>query len=147
MWEAATRTICGVRRWSEREYRAIISSWKADEAIRRCLFVVEAESGVLGFAVGSVFVAETRGEIESVVVAASAQRRGVGRALCAAVADWCREQGAGRVELEVRAGSVGAIALYVGLGFVVSGRRLAYYAVPKDDAVLMVLEPGEGGRG
>ena len=47
-------------------------------------------------------------------VEAAARRSGVGKALCEAVAEWCREQGASGLELEVRAGSEGAIALYRG---------------------------------
>jgi ribosomal-protein-alanine N-acetyltransferase len=39
--------------------------------------------------------------------------------------------------LEVRAGSLGAIALYRQLGFSEVGRRPAYYRNPEDDAVLM----------
>jgi ribosomal-protein-alanine N-acetyltransferase len=60
--------------------------------------------------------------------------------LCAAVITWSRGQGAVAVELEVRVGSGGAIALYVGLGFVVVGRRGGYYRGPVEDAVLMRLE-------
>jgi ribosomal-protein-alanine N-acetyltransferase len=56
------------------------------------------------------------------------------------VIDWCRAQGAEAVELEVRASSAGAIALYAGLGFVGVGRRPKYYSGPEDDAVLMRLE-------
>jgi ribosomal-protein-alanine N-acetyltransferase len=59
--------------------------------------------------------------------------------LCLAVADWCRDRGARALELEVRAGSVGAIALYDGLGFVVAGRRAGYYREPAEDALLMRL--------
>ena len=47
------------------------------------------------------------------------------------------------MELEVRAGSVGAIALYEGLGFVVVGRRRGYYREPVEDALLMRLELGD----
>jgi ribosomal-protein-alanine N-acetyltransferase len=54
--------------------------------------------------------------------------------------EWCREQGAGVVELEVRAGSVGAIGLYEGLGFVATGRRRGYYKEPVEDALLMQME-------
>jgi len=46
------------------------------------------------------------------------------------------------VELEVRAGSLGARRLYEGLGFVEVGRRVRYYDEPVDDAVLMRLELG-----
>ena len=64
----------------------------------------------------------------------------MGRALCAAVVDWCRGRGAAALELEVRAGSEGAIALYSGLGFVVGGRRVGYYRELVEDAVLMRLD-------
>ncbi len=79
----------------------------------------------MGFAVGKVIGVGCGefGELESVAVEAAARRGGVGRALCGAVVEWCRERGAAVVELEVRAGSGGAIALYEGLGFVVAGRR------------------------
>jgi ribosomal-protein-alanine N-acetyltransferase len=60
--------------------------------------------------------------------------------LCAAVVDWCGELGAAALELEVRAGSVGAIALYTGLGFVGIGRRAGYYREPVEDALLMRLD-------
>jgi ribosomal-protein-alanine N-acetyltransferase len=44
------------------------------------------------------------------------------------------------LELEVRAGRAGAIALYTGLGFVIVGRRRRYYREPVDDALLMRLD-------
>ncbi len=107
-------------------------------------FVAEADGELLGFAVGKVILstAEGVGEIESVAVGGAARRRGVGRALCETLVGWCREQGVGVIELEVRAGSDGAIALYEGLGFVVVGRRGGYYRDPDEDAVLMQLRLG-----
>jgi ribosomal-protein-alanine N-acetyltransferase len=83
---------------------------------------------------------ERLAELESVAVAVTARRVGIGKELCLAVADWCRERGAMALELEVRAGSVGAIALYDGLGFVVAGRRTGYYREPMEDALLMRLD-------
>ena len=82
----------------------------------------------------------------------------MGRALCGAVVEWCRGEGAAELELEVRAGSAGAIALYTGLGFVTMGRRAAYYrgirglagsdlagyGAPAEDALLMRLELAKG---
>jgi ribosomal-protein-alanine N-acetyltransferase len=117
----------------------------ADEVtggVRRCFFVAEAEGLLLGFAVGKVIGLNVEGvaELESVAVEAAARRRGVGRALCAAVAEWCGERGAAALELEVRAGSAGAIALYGGLGFLVAGRRVGYYLEPAEDALLMRLD-------
>ena len=104
--------------------------------------VVEFVGRVLGFAVGKVVGAgaDAVGELESVAVMGSARRMGAGRALCGAVVEWCREQGAVAVELEVRVGSGGAIALYKGLGFAAVGVRRAYYRDPADDALLMRLE-------
>jgi ribosomal-protein-alanine N-acetyltransferase len=106
------------------------------------LFVAEAEERLVGFAVGKVIGArrDCVAELESVVVDVGARRGGVGRALCGAVVEWCRGQGAAAVELEVRAGSAGAVALYGGLGFVADGRRGAYYSRPVEDALLMRLE-------
>ena len=107
--------------WAESEYVAMLVP--ASGAVRRCLFVAESERGVIGFAVGKVIIvsSETSSELENVAVAASARREGVGRALCEAVIGWCRTQGAATIELEVRAASAGAIALYSGLGFVIEG--------------------------
>jgi ribosomal-protein-alanine N-acetyltransferase len=115
--------------------------------VRRCFVVAEIGEKLLGFAVGKVILSaagDGTGELESVAVDETARRRGVGRSLCEAVVDWSRGQGAAEIELEVRAGSAGAIALYAGLGFVVVGRRGGYYRDPDEDAVLMQLKLAEG---
>jgi [ribosomal protein S18]-alanine N-acetyltransferase len=122
--------------WSEAEYRAALDG---GAAVRRCLMVAEVEGRLAGFAVGKV-VAASVGELESVAVVGEARRLGVGRALCLAVMEWCRAQGVGAMELEVRAGSAGAIGLYEGLGFVAVGRRRGYYREPVEDALLMQME-------
>ena len=139
---ALERGIAEAPHLAEAEYAAMVDPDKAGGAVRRCFFVAEAEGRLLGFAVGKVIGSngEGVGELESVAVRASARRGGVGRALCAAVADWCRGQGVRALELEVRAGSAGAIALYSGVGFVVAGRRAGYYREPVEDAVLMRLD-------
>jgi [ribosomal protein S18]-alanine N-acetyltransferase len=129
--------------WAEAEYVAIVQArGETEGVVRRCLFVAEADGKLLGFAVGKVILsaADGLGELESVAVGGTARRRGVGRTLCEAVLGWCREQGVGEIELEVRAGSDGAVALYAGLGFVVVGRRAGYYRDPDEDAMLMQLK-------
>jgi len=131
--------------WLEAEYAAITNSGKnLPFAVRRCLFVAEAEGRLLGFAVGKVLVSEAvvLAELESVAVSVSARRQGVGRELCEAVISWCRELRAAEMELEVRAGSAGAIALYVKLGFFPVGKRAGYYRDPPEDALLMQLKLG-----
>jgi ribosomal-protein-alanine N-acetyltransferase len=133
------RAIAEAPHWAEAEYAAMLVP--ASGAVRRCLFVAEGESELVGFAVGKVIVigSESSSELESVAVSSDARRAGVGRKLCSAVIDWCRAQGAAEIQLEVRAASSGAIALYSGLGFIVEGRRPGYYQAPLDDAVLMRL--------
>lgn len=123
--------------WAEAEYAAVVGGGGVDY-LRRCLFVADANGMVVGFAVAKIAVGVA--ELESVAVDAQARRGGVGRALCGAVVEWSRAQGAAAVELEVRAASEGAIALYQKLGFVTVGRRPGYYSGPLDDAVLMRLD-------
>lgn len=130
---ALERSVREAPHWAEAEYKATLSGQQ--EGIRRCLFVARGEEGLLGFAVGSLVVAEA--ELESVAVRQEARRRGLGRLLCEAVIGWARGEGAERMNLEVRASSTGAQRLYEGLGFVVVGRRPAYYAEPVEDALLM----------
>lgn len=117
--------------WGDEKYAEMVGGI----GVRRCLLVAELAGRVVGFAVGKVVVG--LGELESVAVRADARRSGVGRMLCEAVVEWCRTEGSLVVELEVRAASAGAIALYNGLGFVEVGRRWSYYRDPEDDAVLM----------
>jgi ribosomal-protein-alanine N-acetyltransferase len=140
---ALERGVTEAPHWAELEYAAAIQLRQG--GLRRCLFVAEAGTKLIGFAVGKVVGVGERcfAELESVAVDAKARRGGIGRGLCEAVAVWSRGQGANSLELEVRATSVGAIALYQGLGFVVEGRRGGYYEAPVDDALLMRLELAE----
>jgi [ribosomal protein S18]-alanine N-acetyltransferase len=154
----------GAPHWPSAAYTAILEPPKpSDSPVSgplRCLFVAETvlpttdldaatlPIPIAGFAVGLVLPspalpspamppADTIAELESVAVAVSVRRRGVGRALCAAVLDWCREHGATSIILEVRAHSAPAIALYTQLGFLHAGRRPRYYRDPDDDALIL----------
>lgn len=145
---ALERRVADAPHWSRQDYAAIFG---ADDGgaggVLRRLFVVGPMDSLTGFSVGSILGVHGAagapvlrwGELESVAVADTARRKGIGRALCVAVLDWCREEGAVRVELEVRAGSGGAQVLYRQLGFREAGRRRGYYSDPGDDAVLMCL--------
>jgi len=140
---AMERRVPEAPHWVEGEYAAIVDTdGDADGTIKRCLVVAVAEGRLLGFAVGKVvsFGADGVAELESVAVDLTARRSGVARALCEAVVDWCRPRGVEAMELEVRTGSAGAIALYTGLGFVAVGRREEYYRGPTEDALLMRLD-------
>ena len=140
---ALERAADGAPHWPQATYEAILGEQLA--AGQRCLIVAETDAALAGFAVGLMhrIPATDRedrvAELESVVVAPSARRSGIGRALCCAVLDWCRSNRATEVVLEVRAGSAGAIALYAGLGFTQAGRRPRYYRDPDEDALIMRL--------
>jgi [ribosomal protein S18]-alanine N-acetyltransferase len=141
------RAIPEAPHWAAVQYGAIVNADEdAGGAVRRCLFVAETQGWLLGFSVGKIIDSgvEKVAELESLAVKATERRTGVGRALCAAVVDWCRGQQVRVLELEVRAGSIGAIALYTGLGFAVAGRRRGYYENPAEDAVMMRLELVKG---
>lgn len=135
---ALEREIAEAPHWSEPDYAAILSG----EGLQRSLFVAELDGELAGFAVGKVINAgyEALAELESVAVRSDMRRRGVGQALCEAVGEWCRAQGAAALELEVRAANAGAVALYRRLGFEPVGRRRGYYLEPVDDALLMRLK-------
>ena len=120
--------------WPPATYAAILETQKS-----RCLFIAEIASEIAGFAVGQRNTTESAAELETVAVATSARRTGIGRALCTAVINWSREQGATSILLEVRTNSAAAIALYTKLGFVPEGRRTHYYRDPEDDALIMRL--------
>jgi ribosomal-protein-alanine N-acetyltransferase len=123
--------------WPLAAYQTILDS----QMPQRCLIVAESNAALVGFAVGLVHPdPERAAELESVVVASSARRAGIGHILCSAIIDWCRAGGAIEISLEVRASSEAAIALYSALGFTEAGRRPRYYHDPDDDALLMRLK-------
>jgi ribosomal-protein-alanine N-acetyltransferase len=121
-------------RWSHAVWRGALAE---DEGAvpERASFVVENVDEILGFAVASC--AGAVAELENIAVREAARCRGIGRALCREAIDWSRSRGARVIELEVRASSAGALALYRSLGFMEQGRRLGYYRDPTEDAVLM----------
>ncbi|PRQ00496.1 GNAT family N-acetyltransferase [Enhygromyxa salina] len=74
----------------------------------------------LGIHVGRRYVL-----IDNFAVGPRWQRRGVGRALVDAVADWAKQRGATDLELEVWEVNAGAIRFYEEIGFEPQRRRLA----------------------
>ncbi len=121
--------------WSRPLWLSALSGEQEKEPIRAS-FVAEGNGGIFGFAV--VSRAGELAQLESVVVFESLRRKGIGKALCQQIMEWSRN-GASELELEVRASSNGALALYRSLGFVEQTRRRGYYRNPTEDAVLMVI--------
>jgi ribosomal protein S18 acetylase RimI-like enzyme len=62
-------------------------------------------------------VPSRRGHVDALVVAEGHRRRGIGRALMDAAADWARQRGAGHLVLTVWAGNSAARAFYRSLGY------------------------------
>jgi ribosomal-protein-alanine N-acetyltransferase len=121
--------------WPRRVYESVLAS----SSPRRIAFVAE-DSGtgaVVGFAVAGLVPPEA--EVETIVVAAGFQRRGVARRLFEAMADDLGRSQVREVLLEVRQSNVAAQGFYRSVGFVEEGRRPGYYADPIEDAVLMRL--------
>lgn len=122
--------------WSESQYLAI-SNADEDNPSPRLMLVAE-EAGVLeGFLVTRTLTPEW--ELENIVVAESARRRGFGRQLVNALVAAARERRADSIFLEVRESNHAARALYLGCGFTQTGHRPAYYNCPTEDAVLYSL--------
>lgn len=78
-------------------------------------------------------------KINNVAVDPAWRRRGLAERLLRSLLDRARENGCREVTLEVRAGNLGAQALYRALGFRVDGRRAGYYPSEGEDAILMSL--------
>ncbi|MBV8114180.1 MAG: GNAT family N-acetyltransferase [Silvibacterium sp.] len=120
--------------WDRSAYEQIPSPDKEMRA-SRAAWVATNGRDLLGFTVVHL-VAEVC-ELESIVVAKPAQRKGVGKSLLNAVTEWSLASGAQKLELEVRADNEPAIAFYESAGLIREGLRIGYYRDPQDDAVLM----------
>ena len=107
----------------------------------RLLLLVQAGGGELcGLLAATSLMGRT--ELEAVLVARSARRQGIGRALVVAWLSWAQGEGATEAMLEMRPSNIAALALYRCLGFAVQGRRPAYYREPPEDALLMGRQVG-----
>ena len=100
-------------------------------------WVAEAGGEIAGFLVARGAADEA--EILNLAVAPEFRRRGYGSKLAAEALREFRRQEIRRVFLEVRESNRAGIRFYGRLGFRVTGRRSAYYEVPREDALCMTL--------
>jgi ribosomal-protein-alanine acetyltransferase len=126
--------------WSRQQYEALFVTASSQRPAERFAWIVEDEGEapeVLAFLVAHRVQAEW--ELENIVVAEGARRRGVAlRLLRELVAHAREEQGSG-IFLEVRESNHGARALYRKAGFEETGLRKSYYSGPPEDAILCRL--------
>lgn len=83
------------------------------------------------------------GDIQTIAVADSGRRTGLGRILMLALIEQARSRRATQIFLEVRADNPGAQQLYLTLGFTEIAVRPHYYQPDGVDAVIMRLEVAE----
>ena len=134
---ALERGIAEAPHWGETAYREYVTATGLLLG-RKALFVATDYGRVRGFAAAAAVAGEA--ELESIAVAANAQRCGTGSQLLAEVKAWAQTQEAHRLMLEVRSSNTRAQAFYTAQGFVREGLRRRYYTAPVEDAVLMRLD-------
>lgn len=121
--------------WSPEAYRIALDPLAAP---RRLALVAERDGQLAGFAVLAVVADEA--ELESIAVAESARRQGVGRLLLLHLTKMTQAGKLARMFLEVRASNARALSFYHATGWRVCGQRKRYYVDPEEDAVLMACE-------
>lgn len=105
----------------------------------RCYLVALDGESLVGYA-GLQF-GGPEADVQTVAVLPGAQRKGVGRALLAALVERAAGAGASSLLLEVRADNEPAIALYSTAGFERISLRRRYYQPGDADAWIMRLRP------
>jgi ribosomal-protein-alanine N-acetyltransferase len=100
--------------------------------------VALAGDRLVGYAGVTAYAGEAY--IQTLGVAAAAQRRGVGTALLTALLTRAEACGARTVGLEVRTDNAAALRLYARHGFAVVGTRRGYYQPSGGDAHVMLRE-------
>jgi len=120
--------------WSIAQYQAVFSG----EGLSTVALVAE-QNVVQGFIIGRVL--DDEWEIENVVVAVAARRRGLGQRLVGEFLDVASAREAKSIFLEVRESNLAARRLYEAWAFIEAGRRKSYYREPEEDAILYKLQP------
>lgn len=118
--------------WPERSFRFELAENPASRN-----WVAETGGQVVAMLVLWLIVDEAH--IATIATHPDFRRQGIGEQLMLTALAAAHEEGATRAFLEVRAGNIGAQALYKKYGFMVDGVRPRYYKDNNEDAVLMSL--------
>lgn len=127
--------------WSEEQYLELLQS--GSEGPERLILVAESSPKSTAkeatFSIDAFLVARhvaNEWELENIVVALGAQRRGLGRELLQTLFTTAHKTDSASVFLEVRESNKAARSLYEKSGFRQMGRRSGYYVNPTEDAIL-----------
>ncbi|PSL36703.1 ribosomal-protein-alanine N-acetyltransferase [Labedella gwakjiensis] len=121
--------------WSHEQMAAELRSEHTSYVV-----VVDDQEGIVGYGGVLAPTASSDADIQTIAIAPSFRRAGLGRAVMAELIGAARLAGAERVFLEVRADNPAAHTLYIDLGFVDVGVRARYYQPDDVDAIVMRLE-------
>jgi len=124
----------GADAWSSEVMRAELASSNTHYLVA---FPVGTPQRIEGYAGLLAPRGAQQGDIQTIAVAESARRRGLGRTLVLSLINAARDRGAREIFLEVRADNPGAQALYVSLGFEQIAVRPRYYQPDGVDALIM----------
>ena len=113
-----------------------------DNACSAFLVALDADDSVVGYA-GLLVIAD-EGYITNVAVRPESRRGGVAGQLLDVFLNFAGANRLAFLTLEVRESNYAAIALYGSRGFRAVGRRKNYYEHPKEDAIIMTREFGDG---
>jgi ribosomal-protein-alanine acetyltransferase len=138
--------------WSQRQYEDLFAATFSQPASERFAWVVEDDSKVWAARASAEdpqFLAfliarrvGTEWELENIVVAPYAQRKGLGKLLLSELSAHVRTTCGSAIFLEVRESNRNARALYEKFGFEKTGLRKNYYVGPREDAALYRLIVG-----
>ena len=101
----------------------------------RVYVVARVGTTVVGY--GGLMLVTEDGHVTTLAVDPAWHRHGLGTRLLHTLATAAVERGAENLTLEVRAGNLGAQALYRAFGFAPAGIRKGYYVETKEDAIVM----------
>jgi len=134
---AALETSCHSHPWTTSQIRQEVAYGPpgAVLVLRGC----RPRGAIRAFCVYRVVVDEVH--VLDVAVAPDVRRQGLARWLLGLSLRMATRAGARRALLEVRESNDAARSLYESLGFRQVGRRRDYYAQPREDAVVLGLEP------
>ena len=125
---AALERECFSAPWREADFNEMLAR---PDAVFFCAFADAVFAGP-----ADMLCVLDEGQICNIAVSPAFRRRGVGRALIAALIEEASRRALSVMMLEVRASNMAAQALYEASGFEKVGVRRAFYASPREDAYL-----------